>query len=89
MLSKLVFKNGEFTLIALIAAFVTDIILARDIGGFMSIMENNLKTYKKIINMVKQQTRIHYACWAVAATHYDGFFHFKLGTYFISDCIKS
>lgn len=25
------------------AAFVTDIILARDIGGFMSIMENNLK----------------------------------------------
>lgn len=43
MLYKLVFKIGEFTLIALIAAFVTDIILARDIGGFMSIMENNLK----------------------------------------------
>lgn len=31
-----------FTLMALMADFVTDIILARDIGGFMSIMENNL-----------------------------------------------
>lgn len=31
----------HFTLIALMADFVTDIILARDIGGFMSIMENN------------------------------------------------
>lgn len=34
---------GEVTLMALMAAFVTDIILARDIGGFMSIMENNFK----------------------------------------------
>jgi len=29
------------TLIALMADLVTDIILARDIGGFISIMENN------------------------------------------------
>ena len=34
-------------MIALIAAFVTDIILARDIGGFKSIMENNLKKKDK------------------------------------------
>ena len=31
----------DFTLMALMADFVTDIILARDIGGFKSIMENN------------------------------------------------
>lgn len=33
----------QFTFIALMADFVMDIILARDIGGFMSIMENNWK----------------------------------------------
>lgn len=31
----------QFTFIALMADFVTDIILARDIGGFISIMENS------------------------------------------------
>lgn len=32
---------AKLTLIAFIADLVTDIIFARDIGGFMSIMENN------------------------------------------------
>lgn len=35
------------TFIALMADFVTDIILARDIGGFKSIMENNCSFKKK------------------------------------------
>lgn len=54
----------HFTLIALMADFVTDIILARDIGGFMSIMENNwwVLTKKKqhLYQCIsKEQTLVH------------------------------
>lgn len=34
-------EQPQATLMALMAALVIDIIFARDIGGFMSIMENN------------------------------------------------
>lgn len=50
-------KHKTFTLIALIADLVTDIILARDIGGFMSIMENSWRILEGEMNKLAQFKR--------------------------------